>query len=457
MRSVLSARCWVFGAVLGAFVLGAGCAARTTTAPVAPGAARYPSFSYPDVPNELSTPERESRHHAAWNALQAGDLRRAERDFTALAAGGAFYPADAGLGYVNLARKTLPAAIVAFDRALAAAPAYVPALLGKGEALLEQNEQAAALVAFEAALAANPSLSKGGALRARVDVLRFRAVQEQVARAQAAARAGRLDEAEAAYERAIAASPESGFLYRELAAVEQQRGNLDEALGHAYQAISLDRTDAGAHAIAGAVLEARGEYAAAAAEYDTAAELEPGAAYRTRAADLRRRAADAALPEAFRAIPSAAAITRAELAALVGRTLERALAAAPQRAPVVMTDVRGHWANAWIQAVTRARVMDAFPNHTFQPDATVRRGDFAQAVARLLAIADARRPGMAAKWRAARPSFSDLSPGHLAYPAAAMAVASGVMTAPGGAFELARPVSGQDAIDALARLQTLLR
>ena len=38
-----------------------------------------------------------------------------------------------------------------------------------------------------------------------------------------------LDEAEAAYERAIAASPESGFLYRELAAVEQQRGNLDEA------------------------------------------------------------------------------------------------------------------------------------------------------------------------------------------------------------------------------------
>lgn len=447
----------MLGAVFGALVLGAGCAARTATAPVAPGAARYPSFAYPDVPNDLSTPERDVRHQGAWNALQAGDLRRAERDFAALAGDGAFYPAAAGLGYANLARKDLAAAVAAFDRALAVAPAYVPALLGKGEALLEQNEQAAALVVFERALAANPADSTTSAIRARVDVLRFRAVQEQVARAQAAARAGRLDEAEAAYERAIAASPESGLLYRELGAVEYRRGNLDEALGHAYQAISLDRTDAAAHALAGSVLESRGELARAAAEYDTAAALDPGAAYRTRAADLRRRADEAALPEAFRAIPSATAITRAQLAALIGRTLEAAIAAAPQRAPIVMTDVRGHWANGWIQTVTRARVMDAFPNHTFQPEAIVRRGDFAEAVARLLAVADARRPGLAAKWRAVRPSFSDLSPGHLAYPAAAVAVASGVMQAPGGAFGLARPISGPDAIDALARLQTILR
>jgi tetratricopeptide (TPR) repeat protein len=451
--SARGARCWVLGAVLGAGVLGAGCAARTAPPPVAPAAARYPAFSFPDVPNELSTPELDARHQGAWNALQAGDLRRAERDFGALAAG-TYYPAAAGLGYVNLARRELPAAIAAFDRALAANPAYVPALLGKGETLLEQNEQAAALAVFEKALGANPDMT---AVRSRVDVLRFRAVQEQVARAQAAAKGGRLDEAEAAYERAIAASPESGFLYRELAAVEQRRGNLDEALAHARRAIALDRSDAAAHAIAGSILEARGDYAGAAAEYDAASAIDQSSAYRTRATELRRKADEAALPEGFRAIPSAPSITRAQLAALVGRTLERAVAGAPQRPPVVMTDVRGHWANAWIQAVTRARVMDAFPNHTFQPEAIVRRGDFAQAVSRLLTIAAARRPDLASTWRAARPSFTDVAPGHLAYPAAAMAVASGVMSAPDGAFELARPISGQDAIDALARLHAILR
>lgn len=440
--------------VLGAVVFGAGCAARTAPPPVAPGAARYPAFSFPDVPHEIAAPALMTRHQDAWNWLQAGDLRRAEREFTALAADGAFYPAAAGLGYVHLAREDYAASVAGFDRALAANAAYVPALLGKGEALLGLDEQAAALDVFEKALAANPTM---GPVRARVDVLRFRAVQQQVARAQAAASAGRFEEAQAAYERAIAASPDSGFLYRELAIVEQQRGNLDAALAHARRAIELDRQDAAAHAVAGAVLEGRGEYAAAAAEFDAAAAIDDNDAHRARASALRRKAEEAALPEEFRAIATSPTITRAQLAALVGRSLDALIAAAPQRAPVVMTDVRGHWANTWIQAVTRARVMDAFANHTFQPNATVRRGDFAQAVSRLLAIVGQRRPDRAAMWRGARPSFADLPPGHLSYPAAAMSVASGVMAAPDGVFGLARPVTGREAIDALARIQTLLR
>jgi len=441
------------GAVLGALVLSA-CAPRTAPAPVVPGAARYPDFSFPDIPGELANADRDARHQRAWNRLQSGDLRAAEREFNALASTAGFYPGAAGLGYVKLAQKDLGAAVTAFDRALAVNPAYVPALLGKGEALLGQGEQAAALDAFEKALAANPSMTS---IRGRIDVLRFRAVQEQVSRAQDAARAGRLDEAETAYKRAIAASPQSGFLYRELAGVEQQRGNLDEALAHARKAVELDRNDAAAHAIAGAILEGRGEFAEAAKEFDAAAAIDDSPAYRARAADLGRKADDASLPEEYQAIPRAASITRAQLAALFGRRTERLIATAPQRPPVVMTDIRGHWANGYIQAVTRAQVMDAFANHTFQPDAIVRRGDVAQAIARALAIVGARRPELAAKWRTAKPSFTDVSATHLAYPAVAIAVASGVMTAPKGEFGFARPITGAEAIDALARLQALAR
>lgn len=450
-----SARSWVLGAVLGALVIGAGCAPRTAAAPgaVPPGAARYPDFAFPEIPGDLPAGDAAERHQRAWNRLQAGDLRGAERDFTQLASTG-FYPASAGLGYVNLAQSDFPDAVVHFDRALATNAAYVPALLGKGEALLGQDEQALALEVFEKVLAADPSMR---AVRSRVEVLRFRAVQQQVSRAQAAARAGRLDEAEAAYERAIAASPESGFLYREVAGVEQQRGNFDEALAHARKAIELDPNDAAAHAIAGAVLEGRGEYVAAAEAFERAASIDGSAAYRARAADLRRKADEASLPEEFRSIPGAASITRAQLAALFGRRLERLVATAPRRAPVVMTDIRGHWANDYIQSVTRARIMDAFSNHTFQPDATVRRGDFAQSVSRALAVIGARRPDLAAQWRGARPTFTDLSTGHLGYPAVSMAVASGVMTAPNGEFGLTRPITGAEALEALARLQALVR
>jgi hypothetical protein len=52
--------------------------------------------------------------------------------------------------------------------------------------------------------------------------------------------------------------------------------------------------------------------------------------------------------------------------------------------------------------------------------------------------------------------FSDLSPSHLAYPAASVAVASGVMTmAPGNSFQPSRAVTGAEAIEAITKIQAL--
>ena len=56
--------------------------------------------------------------------------------------------------------------------------------------------KADALAAFEAAVAADPSQTD---LARRVEVLRFRTVEQGLARARDAAKAGRLDEANQAY------------------------------------------------------------------------------------------------------------------------------------------------------------------------------------------------------------------------------------------------------------------
>src|SRR5690606_31193793 len=156
--------------------------------------------------------------------LQAGDLRAAERQFAAaLKASPDFYPAEAGLGYVELAGKDHEKAADRFKRAVQANPSYVPALVGRGEALLALGERGEALASFEAAVEANPELS---ALKSRIEVLRFRGLQEDVAAARKAAEAGRLDEARQAYQRALQASPGSPFLLRELAGVERRAGDI---------------------------------------------------------------------------------------------------------------------------------------------------------------------------------------------------------------------------------------
>jgi hypothetical protein len=72
-----------------------------------------------------------------------------------------------------------------------------------------------------------------------------------------------------------------------------------------------------------------------------------------------------------------------------------------------------------------------------------------------VALLAAGRPDLRAHLTA-RPPIDDMSPAHLSYPDAAVAVSAGVMTlADGGRFEVSRPVSGAEAVEAVARLRAL--
>jgi hypothetical protein len=134
------------------------------------------------------------------------------------------------------------------------------------------------------------------------------------------------------------------------------------------------------------------------------------------------------------------------------------LPAARRGDAALITDVRNNWAATWILSVTRAGIMEPFANHAFQPRTIVRRTDLALAVARILALPRiaGQNSARAKTWESARLKFNDLSPSHLAYPAASMAVASGVMkTAGENTFQPSRAATGAEAIDAMAAIQAL--
>ncbi len=420
----------------------------------APAAPRYPAFVYPVVPAGVGDAALADRLEQGWFRLQADDVRGAERELTAvLTRAPRFYPATAASAYLEIARKRPREALALADRALGAAPAYAPALAARGEALLALHREDEALRAFEAALAADGSLADIGR---RVEVLRFRDVQQAIAAARTAAAANRLAEARAAYERAIAATPESGFLYRELAALERKSGDREAALQHLRKALALDPADARAQAELGDVLAESEQFDAAVAAYRASLAIEANDAVQVRLEQAEARARLARLPADYRAIPDAPEITRADLAALVGVRLEPLVRAAARRQATVMTDVRGHWAAPWIATTVRAGVLDAFPNHTFQPRSRVRRGELAAALSRVLQLVAANRPDVAAAWTRPDRRIADVSPGHLMYPAISRVVAAGVLPLlPGGTFQVSRPVSGAEAIAALDRIAAL--
>jgi len=439
---------WVRGIVLIAMVAISACAMKT--APPLPPALKYPDFVYP-----IATPARAEQAAAVdrgWRFLQNDDLKSAEREFaSALKMAPDLVPARTGQGYVALAQRDYMRALTTFDQALRSAPTYAPALVGKGQALLTLKRDGEALAAFEAALRADKSLLN---LTPRIDVLRFRDLQDLITSARQASAAGRLDEARAAYQRALAASPDSAVLYRELGIVERKRGDAAAALVDFTRASDLDPTDPSSLGQSAEIFEERQDYAAAEAAYRKAATIEPGAGFEAKAEAAAVRGRDARLPAEFRAIPAATQIRRGDLAALIGVRLDPTLRTA-QRTQVVTTDTREHWAAPWIAEVTSAGVMPRSTTTHSRPGAALRRVDLAQAVSALLALIARTHPSIQAQL-AARPALADVSPSHLNYRAIAAAVSAGVLPLlDGNRFDTERAVSGAEAAAAIDRLRAL--
>ena len=119
-----------------------------------------------------------------WRFLQSDDLRNAEREFAAaLKASRTPLPARDRRGLRRAgAGSDYMRALDQFELALRGTPSYASALAGKGQALLSMNRDADARVAFEAALKADPALVEP--LGSRIDVLKFREIQNLIAAAR---------------------------------------------------------------------------------------------------------------------------------------------------------------------------------------------------------------------------------------------------------------------------------
>ncbi|MFN8091411.1 MAG: S-layer homology domain-containing protein [Vicinamibacteria bacterium] len=266
-----------------------------------------------------------------------------------------------------------------------------------------------------------------------------------MARAQAAADAGDAAAAEAEYRGILEVAPEVAPV--RLALAEKLAGRGDSKA--AAEVLAGDPTgDRGLALRRAALLVDLADFDGAEAAYRALLARDPAdAAARAGVAAAREARAAASMPEEYRRIPASARVTRADLAALLAARVKALRRAGPGE-PTVAVDIAGSWAREPIATVLALDVMEVYPNHTFQPWATIRRVDLARAAARTL---DRLR------WpRAAAPAPSDMPGSHLDYDAVDRVLGAGVMTlGPDGAFEPWRAVSGREAIDvvdAVARL-----
>ena len=130
-----------------------------------------------------------------------------------------------------------------------------------------------------------------------------------------------------------------------------------------------------------------------------------------------------------------------------------------QQSSSVPPDVKGHWAEVWINDAINYHVMDVFPDGKFYPDETITRTGYAMAVQRLLVTAT-RDYSLETRYFGENPSrFGDVSSSNPAYNAMALSTERGIMKADviTGNFNPNGYIDGADALLIIRTLQNNLR
>jgi hypothetical protein len=150
----------------------------------------------------------------------------------------------------------------------------------------------------------------------------------------------------------------------------------------------------------------------------------------------------------FSAIKATDSLTREQLAALIVRYFPQ-VAEFPQT-PQIITDTQSSWARSEIQVSVGTGLLEAFPNHTFQPGVPVTRGLFALSmsrVIRLLGLSPTPAPLI---------PLHDVSSNDALFGDVQLVLSSDLVSVDdSGSFNANGTVSGEEAVRAIGRLLRL--
>jgi tetratricopeptide (TPR) repeat protein len=121
------------------------------------------------------------------------------------------------------------------------------------------------------------------------------------------------------------------------------------------------------------------------------------------------------------------------------------------------TDIKGHWAESWLNEIIAIDGMETFPDHTFHPDDKVTRADFAGFIQHIMVL-KTNDKSILTRYIGETSHFPDVRSDSWAYNAAMLCVERGILkTKADGSFAPMEHVSGADALLAIRDFQNALR
>ncbi len=424
-------------AVVGLALLAAWSCATVPTAP--------PAFFVEDLPEGAATRLKLDDRIAAedaWDALKAGRYDQARKYLMKL--GTANPVREAGLAYVDLIAGDLPAAEARFNSSVSITPDMIPSRVGLVQIYESRRDRDKAFAELREILARAPGHRWAAP---RFEALRADLVRESTAAAREAYAGGNRETAKREFLKVLSYAPDTPAIHLELARLYRQEKDTEAALPHYRAAVEGQKADKALLREYAEFLAETGELGLSLEILERLAAAEPkDATVGKRVEEIKSKLGVYELPSQYDGVAALEAITREDLAALIGVKFGDFLAAPGPRTEI-LTDIATSWAQRFIVKVASLEIMTGSVNHTFQPRRIINRADLADAAVRLIGVLQQRGAKFVPLVETRRIQVADVSPDNFYYASITKALAYQIMTlTPERRFEPDRTVSGAEAI-----------
>jgi len=415
-----------------------------------------PSFYFeplaPDIVTSLSLEDR-LLVEDAWTYLQQGYPEKAQKLFARLSPESPFY--YIGLGYTAYLQGNKVAAKEYFQTALKYQPQLYLAYLGLAQLHLEEGDEEAALAELREILKSRPH--HPWALE-KYRTLRTRKTNEKLALARAALSQNNPEEAKKALLASLYYSPESIEANLLLADIYLREKNYDQALIHLQTVYQKEPQNPTVLEKYGQLLFLRQNYKKSLEIYQKLQQIKPeDKQIKETIERLKNRLGIFELPSQYEKIPTLEALTKEDIAALIGVKFKNYLEK-PAGRPPILIDIATSWAAKFILTTASLGLLEVYPNHTFQPKKVVTRAEFAEIIYRLVNYLQRKGFRFIQQIPPEKIQLDDVSPDNYYYQPILFVLSYDLMSLnPEKKFETERPISGIEATKTLDIILNLIR
>lgn len=430
--------------------LAAGTAACMTT-PVTPPSI-YVEPPSPSATATLTLDERIAVREA-WDYIQQGRLDKAQKSLARLKPDHPF--ALAGMGYIALINGNAASAEDYLVRALEIQHDLISAYIGLGETYQKTGQIDQSYRYFLEALKWDPDNSY-----AKKETERIAAVKtdEAMTEARAAAQAGQTDRSRDAYSRALEYSPRLQEAHQALARLYIKQKDFPSALFHLKTVAANDPQNPALLKEYADALFQSGQWSRSLDAYQQASGAAPqDKTIKDRIEQIKNRLGVVDLPDQFNAIASSEAVTKEDVAALIGVQFREVLGDLNPKPPVIV-DITTSWAQRYIVKAAALNVMEVYSNHTFQPKKTMTRAELAETLVRLIDVLKKNGAVLVAQIPIDRLRIADVPPEHFYFQPITQALSYQLMDlAPDRTFKPEQAVAGREAVKVFELLGGLVK